>query len=496
MMTTDQALLAAYRRGRAEAFRELVERHGGLVFGVAWRVTGDRMVAEEVVQDVFCLMARKSAALAGHPQVAGWLHRTAVNVARELRRRRRGYERKLARFAAEAADETSVQERPGEAAWEKVDEAINRLPADERAVVVLRYFEDLDHEAIAGRMGISETAARKRLSRGLARLQKSMVAPVGGLAVAAPASLLGSVAAGMPVAPPSAGIFTPLMLMTHKQLAAAAAILLTGGGLAWFGVTQHQEARRLATELAALRSAPSSPGRPMVPGTPTQPDPAGRAPETVASLKAELADEVTKRTKAENELATLRTQTEPLRDQVVVAYGKVNEIGDTLGSLYTEARALVEMEKAGTLDAPENAARVGKFMAKASSISGLSKEIIEFEDNPEEGSRFVAAAYGSVFGLNESEQVKVAEFFSSTLADAKAQEFTLSHLPEHGSAEFGPWLEKRWAFFNAQRDALRSTLPEAKRADFDQWVEKGGYGFKNLTMKGFPLMFSLGGDTR
>ena len=498
-MMTDEALLSEFRQGRPDAFRELVERHGGVVYGVAWRVTGDRMLAEEAMQDVFCLLAKKSGGLFGHPRVVGWLHRTALNVSRDLRRRRIGHERKLARFAEEWG------RREGEGAdprvgWEEVDAAIDRLPRDEREVVVLRFFEDLDHAAIGRQLGISEAAARKRLSRGLARLQKSVGAPTGSLAVAPSSSALAAVVGEVP-AVGSGGSFTILTFMTHKQLAAGAAILLMGGASAWYGYAQHEENRRLEAELTAQRS----PGAPVPraalrPGTGAAGEAGGAGAaaggEELAAARVALAEEVAKRERAEADLAALRAQTEPLRDQVVVAYGKVSEIGGTLGSLFTEARALVDLEKAGKLDDPDNAVRVAKFMEKAASISGLSKEIIDFEDDPAEGSRFVAAAYGSVFGLEEADQEEVAAVFRSTLEAAKEQEFTLSHLPERGSAEFGPWLEKRWEFFNNQRETLRSALPEAKRADFDQWVEKGGYGFKNLTMKGFPLMFSLGGDPR
>ncbi len=496
-MTDDQCLLTDYRRGRPGAFRELVERHAGLVWGAAWRVTGDRTLAEEAVQDVFCLLAKKSAAIAAHPSVAGWLHRTAVNVARDLVRRRAAHERKLAQFAAEAAPAGADDDaRPPE--WDEIDAAIDRLPRDERAVVVLRFFEELDHAAIARRLGISEAAARKRLSRGLARLQKTIAAPVTSLAVAAPAPLVASVAAQAPPLAPPAGFFTTLTLMTQKQLAATAALVLAGGGLAWFGAAQWQENARLREELATARDAASrrtadTPPRPVASGADTK---EGNSSGGAEALRAELAAEVARRTTAERELAALRAETDPLRDQVVVAYGKVGEIGSTLGSLFTEARALVDLEKAGQLDTPENQIRMGKFIEKAASISGLSREIVGFEDKPEEGSRFVAAAYGAVFGLNEQEQAKVAEFFTTTLADAKEKKFTLSNLPERGSAEFEPWLERRWEYFGAQRAALRATIPEAKQAEFDSLVEKGGYGFKNLVLKGSPLMFSLGGDPR
>ena len=506
MVSTDQMLLTDYRRGKPGAFRELLERHAGLVYGTAWRVTGERTLAEEAVQDVFCLAARKSAELAGHPSVTGWLHRTAMNMARDLVRRRDRHERNIARFAAESAAETQEGGRPAE--WEAIDAAIDRLPADERAVVVLRFFEELDHDAIGRRLGISEAAARKRLSRGLARLQKSMAAPAGSLSVAAPAGAIAATLAKVPAVAPAAGIFTTLTLMSQKPLLTAAAVVLAGSGLTWFGLSEHRENRRLSAELASLRGEADASARDAVAAggksgasakaaeSGAAAASAGPATADVEALRAELAAEKGRRAAAERQLAGLRAATDPLKDQVVVAFGKVNEIGTSLGSLFTEARALAEIDKAGKLDDKENETRIAKFMEKAASIGGLSKEIVEFEDKPEEGSRFVAGAYGAAFGLNEAEQEKVAGFFSRTLAEAKERKFTLSNLPERGTPEFMPWLEKRWAYFGEQRTALRETLPEAKRADFDQWVEKGGYGFKNLSLKGMPLMFSLGGDPR
>ena len=70
-----------------------------LVYGVAMRNIADPSIAEEVVQDVFVLLAKKAQALANHPSLAGWLHNTSRNVAREARRKRLGHQKKLAHFA-------------------------------------------------------------------------------------------------------------------------------------------------------------------------------------------------------------------------------------------------------------------------------------------------------------------------------------------------------------------------------------------------------------
>lgn len=67
----DQILLSRYLRGPDDAFRHLLDRHSGLVYGTALRVTGDPDAAEEVSQDVFVLLAWKARALTSHPSVAG-----------------------------------------------------------------------------------------------------------------------------------------------------------------------------------------------------------------------------------------------------------------------------------------------------------------------------------------------------------------------------------------------------------------------------------------
>jgi len=214
--------------------------------------------------------------------------------------------------------------------------------------------------------------------------------------------------------------------------------------------------------------------------------------DQLALLQAALDDEKAKRLAAGQDAKTVRQQVAQLKDEVVVSYGKVTQIGSTLGSVFSEALALAGLEKKGELTNPENEIRFAKFLEQASSISGLSREIIGFEDNPEEGSHFIASAYGAAFGLNEAEQEKIAGFFAQKLKEAGELKYTLSNLPERGPAEFEPWLEKRWGWFGASRGDLRQLIP----ASFDEHVEKGGYEFKNMKLKGMPLMFSPGGDPR
>src|SRR5215470_18688452 len=91
----DWELLQAYVASRSEtAFAELVRRHLNWVYSTALRQVGDRHLAEDVVQAVFILLARRSADLRPGTLLGGWLFRTTRFVAShalrgELRRKSR-----------------------------------------------------------------------------------------------------------------------------------------------------------------------------------------------------------------------------------------------------------------------------------------------------------------------------------------------------------------------------------------------------------------------
>ena len=100
----------------------------------------DAHLAEEVCQAVFVILARKAAALPDHIVLAAWLHKTARYAALnalKIERRRRIHERKAAEMAMELRNSG-----PGWVGLEPVlDECIARLPENDRAAIVLRFFQ-------------------------------------------------------------------------------------------------------------------------------------------------------------------------------------------------------------------------------------------------------------------------------------------------------------------------------------------------------------------
>jgi len=180
------------REGSETAFRALVHLHSSLVYGTALRfLNGDRAAAQDVMQEVFTLLARKAPSLHG-VQLSGWLYRqscrrAADHVRAESRRRVR---EKVAVDAMNTFTSTDTDSSPlsGE-----IDEAMISLPSPDRDALVLRFFEDRDFRAVGRSLGITEEAARKRVTRAMEKLVamlKRRGIPIG-------ASTLGSTMTGL-----------------------------------------------------------------------------------------------------------------------------------------------------------------------------------------------------------------------------------------------------------------------------------------------------------
>jgi RNA polymerase sigma factor (sigma-70 family) len=192
-MTESQRLLADYvTNGSEGAFRELVTRYTDLVYSTAIRlVCGDSQLAQEVCQTVFIDLARKAQTISGEVMIGGWLHRHTRFVAATLmrgERRRQSRER-------QAAEMNALRNEPGcNLAWAslQVDEAIDTLATEDRTALVLRFFEQADLHSVGVALGISENAARMRVTRALDKLHSILGRRGATLSVTALAAALGA----------------------------------------------------------------------------------------------------------------------------------------------------------------------------------------------------------------------------------------------------------------------------------------------------------------
>jgi RNA polymerase sigma factor (sigma-70 family) len=174
---TPAELLREFVRAKCgESFAELVRRYAGLVIGTAVRVTGSREAAEDVAQEVFALLARKASAVEA-ASLGGWLHRVAVRRATAARQRT---DARARRDRAALMNTELLSESPSDPQWAEIlpalDRALDSLPAEDRAVVVLRYYEQLSFHEIAARLPLTAEAARKRTTRAIERLGRTLKA--------------------------------------------------------------------------------------------------------------------------------------------------------------------------------------------------------------------------------------------------------------------------------------------------------------------------------
>lgn len=87
--TADQELIERCRRGDETAFRQLVDEHKGMVFGLIGRAVADRARVEELAQDVFLRVHRGLPYFRGDSRLSTWLYRIVVNLIAEERGARR-----------------------------------------------------------------------------------------------------------------------------------------------------------------------------------------------------------------------------------------------------------------------------------------------------------------------------------------------------------------------------------------------------------------------
>jgi RNA polymerase sigma factor (sigma-70 family) len=250
MNETHRLLREYVDAGSEAAFGELVRRYINLVYSVAVRqVSGDVHRAQDVVQTVFCDLARKAAQLPGDVTLGGWLHRHCCFVASDLRRA----ESSRVTRETEAALMTSLHHEDQGTDWQQLapvlDEAIQELSAPDRDALIRRFFERQDFRTIGAALGASEDAAQKRVTRALEKLRqlisaRAVVPSIAGLegllhansVSAAPAGWASQISsAALRSIPAKAGLAAAslALLSTSGFKVAALAALLVGGILAW-----------------------------------------------------------------------------------------------------------------------------------------------------------------------------------------------------------------------------------------------------------------------
>ena len=168
---SDSDLMRQVRGGRTVALATLFERHHTRVYGYCLRMTGNRAAAEDLVQDVFMKMLKYKATFKDDSELVPWMFGIARNSCL-AHLKRRALDQVPSRDVEEEAAPESHEEPHDERQSELVRQALLRLPAERREVLVLSRYEYKSYDEIARVLDCSVGAVKVRVHRAMKQLRE------------------------------------------------------------------------------------------------------------------------------------------------------------------------------------------------------------------------------------------------------------------------------------------------------------------------------------
>ncbi len=155
----------------ARGLDELYVRHAPAAFRTAYFLTGDRDLAEDLVQDAFVRVAGRFRHLRTPQAFDTYLRRTIVNLFTSHLRRLRLERAELRRRASEVRPPI---DDPGPSVDDELWSKVKTLPERQRAAIVLRFYEDLSERETAEVLGCSTGAVNSLVAHAMATLRGQM----------------------------------------------------------------------------------------------------------------------------------------------------------------------------------------------------------------------------------------------------------------------------------------------------------------------------------
>ncbi len=167
----DSAAVQAAQKGDRAAFDSLVEKYQRKIYGLCYRYVNDHQDADDLVQESFLKAYRAIGRFRGDSAFSTWLYRIGVNACINFRSARRPPTGELPEAIPDprqGAFDGLVEDERSRA----VREAVSRLPAKQRATVILKVFNEMSHEEVAQALGSSVGTVKANLFHALGNLRK------------------------------------------------------------------------------------------------------------------------------------------------------------------------------------------------------------------------------------------------------------------------------------------------------------------------------------
>jgi RNA polymerase sigma factor (sigma-70 family) len=169
-------LLEACKKGDSRAQMKIYRLYYKPMYHVSLRIIGDRMEAEDVMQEAFLVAFKNIGSIDLNVSFGGWLKRIVVNRSLDALRKRKPQVELVADYPDEIPSESFYPpgERTIDETVNKIRLALEKLPEKYRVVLSLNLFEGYDHDEIGQILGVTPSTSRAQLSRGKQKLLQLM----------------------------------------------------------------------------------------------------------------------------------------------------------------------------------------------------------------------------------------------------------------------------------------------------------------------------------
>src|SRR5690348_8189257 len=182
MTWTDEELVARSQSGDVESFNQLILRWERPIYALAYRVLGREEEARDVCQEAFLRAFRALPGFKGQAKFSSWLYRITLNLCRDwIRRHRRApvsqipEETDPMELAAQVGPVESIEDLAARRELTVVvEQAMERLPEEQRTAIVLKEYHGLTFQEIADLVGCPLSTVKTRLYQGLSVLRREL----------------------------------------------------------------------------------------------------------------------------------------------------------------------------------------------------------------------------------------------------------------------------------------------------------------------------------
>lgn len=164
-------LIKAVQGGDKQAYNRLYQQYIGQVYGLCFRLTGEKMLAEDATQEVFIQLWRKIGNFKGDSKFSTWLHTVTSNITISYIRKQKGWLQKMFNIEDSVAMNAEAEESSSNV---DIESYVARLPERARIVFVLHAIEGYRHEEIATMTDMAVGSSKAQFHRAKQLLKEWM----------------------------------------------------------------------------------------------------------------------------------------------------------------------------------------------------------------------------------------------------------------------------------------------------------------------------------